>query len=164
MSTLKPFTIIIILFVSIFPITFTTLTSSSEDIAVSAINKAEEVIASVYQGVLEAEKSGACVSDLLARLNAVGEILAEARISYRLKDFDGALRSANLCYEEGEKLRIDAYTLRDLALREDSQRFRWTMIWSILNVTVIIFASFMGWRIFKRRYFNRISREKPEVV
>jgi hypothetical protein len=165
MSALKPFPVIMILFVSMFPIfTFTTLASSGEDVAVSAINRAEEAIAMAYQGVLEAEKAGADVSGLLARLNAAGKLLAEARISYRLEDFDGAVRSANLCYEGGEEVRIDAYRLRDLALKEGGQRFRWTVIWSILGVTVIVCASFVSWRAFKRRYSRQTFENEARGV
>jgi len=165
MSASKPFQVLLILSVSILPIfAFMTLASNSEDIAVSAINSAEEVIALAYQGVLEAEMAGADVSGLLTRLNFAGEFLADARISYRLENFDGAVLSANRCYEEGEKVRVDADRLRDFAVEEWNQRFLWTMLWSILGVVVIVCASFLGWRIFKRRYFNQILRKRPEVA
>jgi len=160
MSTLKLFPIILILFASIFPIfTFATLASSSEDMTVSAINRAEEVIALAYQSVLEAEKAGADVSGLVTRLNAVVELLAEAHISYRLEDFDDAVRSANLCYEKGEKVRFDADRMRDLAVEDGRQRFWWTIVESIVGVGVVICGGFLSWHLFKRRYFHGMRPE-----
>jgi len=164
MSASKLFQVLLILSVSIFPIfAFMPLASSSEDIAVLAINRAEEVVALAYQSVLEAEMAGADVSGLLTRLNVAGELLAEARISYRLENFDGAVGSANRCYEEGEEVRVDADRLRDLAVEDGRQRFLWTMLWSILGVVTILCLSFLGWRVFKRRYYRRVLGMRPEV-
>lgn len=160
MSTLKLFAVILILFAFVFPIfTFTTPASSTEDIAVSAINRAEEVIALAYQSVLEAEKAGANVSGLLTQLNVAGQLLAEARTSYRLEDFDRAVRSANLCYENGEKVRFDAQRLKDLATKDGRQLFWWTTVGSIVGVGAVIFGGFLGWQLFKRRYFQRMGTE-----
>jgi len=119
---------------------------------------------SAHEAVLEAERAGANVSGLLARLKVAGEGLAQAHISYRLGDFDVAARSAELCSQIGEEVMVEAYELRGLALEEAVQRFRWTMIGSVLSVAIVVGASFLGWRIFKLRYYRRVSGMRPEVV
>jgi len=137
--------------------------ASSQVVAASAVSRAEEVLASAYEAVLEAEGAGANVSVLVARLNEAGDLLAQAQVLYRLEDFEGAARFADLCGEIGEEVRIKALELRDLAVEEASQRFTWTMIGSIVGVVVILCLSFLGWRAFKRRYFRRVLGMRPEV-
>ena len=135
----------------------------SEDVAASAVSRAEDVVASAYEAVLRAEGSGANVSGLLIRLDEAGELLAQAHVSYRLEDFDGAARFADLCGQIGEEVMVEAYDLRSLALEEAVQRFWWTMIGSVLGVVAIVCLSFIGWSVFKRRYYGRVLGMRPEV-
>jgi len=164
MGALKPVTILLALLVFASTLFVFNTSALSENVAASAIEKAEGLMVSAYQAVLEAERAGANVSVLVARLNVAGEGLAQAHISYRLGDFDGAARSADLCSQIGEEVRVEAYGLRGLALEEAGQRFRWTMIGSILGVAIVVGASFLGWRIFKLRYYRRVLGMRPEVV
>ena len=138
--------------------------ASSQVVAASAISQAEQALASAYEAVLEAEQAGANVTGLLARLNEAGDLLAQANVLYRLGDFDGVARFAELCGQIGEEVRVEAHGLRDLALEEAAQRFRWTMIGSILGVAIVVGGSFLGWRIFKRRYYRRVLGMRPEVI
>jgi len=164
-SVLKPFAILLTLLVFVSPVfAFGDSALSSENVAASAISMAEESVVSSYQAVLEAEAAGANVSDLLARLNVAVEDLAQAHISYRLGDFDGAGRFASLCIDVGEAVKIEAYKLRDLAVEGGRQRFWWTMVGSIIGVGAVVCGSFLGWRVFQRRYFQRVFGMKPEVV
>jgi len=138
--------------------------ASSQVVAASAVSRAEEVLTSAYEAVLEAEGAGANVSALVARLSEAGDLLAQAQVSNRLGDFVGTARLADLCGEIGEEVRIKALELRDLAVEEAGQRFRWTIIGSIVGVVAILCLSFLGWHIFKLRYYRRILEMKPEVV
>lgn len=164
MSTQRLLLILLILYAFLSPIFVFKVHASSQDVATSAISRAEEAVASAYEAVLQAEGSGANVSSLLIRLNDAGGFLAQAHVSYRLEDFDGAARFADLCRQIGEEVRVEAYDLRGLAVEEAVQRFRWTVIGSVLGVAIIVGASFLGWRIFKLRYYRRILGKKPEVV
>jgi len=163
-SNLKLLLIFLVLSAFTSPIFVLRVRASSESVAASAVNQAEQALASAYEAVLEAERTGVNVSGLLARLNEAGELLARAHVSYGLGDFDGAARSADLCGQIGEEVRVEAHGLRSLAVEEVVQRFRWTMIGSILSVTVIVGAGFLGWRMFKLRYCRRVLGMKPEVA
>lgn len=154
------FTVFFVLVVSVF--VMESCVAGAEEAGL-AIERAEGVVVSAYQVVLDAEGAGANVSGLLVQLNRAGEFLAQARVSYRAGDFDGAVRSADLCNEIGEGVRGEAEGLKNLAVVQGAQRFRWTMIGSILGVTIIMGASFFGWRIFKLRYYRRVLEMKPEV-
>lgn len=164
MSNLKPLLIFLLLSAFTFPIFVLRAHASSQVVAASAVSQAEQALASAYEAVLEAEQAGANVSGLLTRLNGAGELLARAHVSYRLGDFDGAASLANLCMDVGEAVKMEAYGLRDLAVEDGLQRFRWTMIGSILGVAIIVGASFLGWRVFKLRYCRRVLGMRPEVA
>ena len=164
MSTLKALLILLVLFAFVPPISVLKVYASSQDVAVSAISQAEEVLASAYEVVLEAEQAGADVSDLLARLNVAGEYLASSHVWYELGDYTNATRFANLCYDVGEEVRNGAYALKNKAYGLWATGLVVRMTVSIVGVVVIVFLSFVGWRAFKRRYHKRVLRMKPEVV
>lgn len=126
------------------------------------IDQGEEVLASAYESVLEAEQAGADVSSLLARLNDAGENLAEAHMSYKLGDFDGAVHSADLSSEIGEEVRSEAYELKNKAYGSRVTDLVIRVIGSTFGVMVVFFASFFGWRVFKRRYYRRNSKKNPK--
>ena len=164
MSNLKPLLILLVLSAFTSPPFVLRAHASSQVVAAPAISQAEEVLVSAYEAVLEAEQAGTNVSGLLTRLNEAGDLLAQAHVLYRLEDFDGAARFSDPCREIGEEVRDEALGLRDQAVLEADQRFRWTMIGSILGVAIIVGVSFLGWRTFKLRYHRRILEMKPEVV
>jgi uncharacterized protein YneF (UPF0154 family) len=39
-----------------------------------------------------------------------------------------------------------------------------TVTGSLASVIVIVFGSFWGWHVFKRRYIRRVLKKKPEVA
>lgn len=154
------FTVLFVLVVSIIAVD---CVADAEEASL-AVKRAEGVVDSAYRVVLEAEGAGANVSGLLFQLNRAGDLLAQASVSYRTGDFDGTVRSADLCSEIGEDVRGEAEGLKDLAVVQGAQRFRWTIIASFLGVAIIVCATFVGWHIFKLRYYRRVSEMKPEVA
>jgi len=164
MSMPKLLVVLIILSAFVFPIFVCRIDASSGDVAASAIGQAEGVVASAYEAVLEAEQAGANVSGLLVRLNEAGELLARAQVAFRLGDFDEAVVSANLCSEIGEGVRSEADELRVKAYGGRVTGSWLTMTGSMVSVVAVVFGSFWGWRVFKRRYIRRVLRMKPEVV
>jgi hypothetical protein len=138
--------------------------SNSKDTATISIERAENALVSAYQAVLEVEQVGANVSGLLAQLNEAGELLAEAHMAYRLRDFDEATRFADLCYDVGESVKNKADELRVEAYRSRTMGLWLTMSGSLVGMVAVVFGSFWGWRVFKRRYYEQILRKKPEVA
>jgi len=138
--------------------------SNSKVIAITGIERAENVLVSAFQAVLAAEQVGANVSDLLAQLNEAGEFLAEAHMVYRLEDFDEATRFADLCYDVGERVRSLADELRVEAYGSRTMGFWLTMTGSLVGVVAVVFGSFWGWRLLKRHFYRRGLRMKPKVA
>jgi len=165
MSVSKLFFVLLILFVFVAPVFVSeAFGADGEIVAASAIDGAEGVMVSAYEAVLDAEKAGANVSGLLARLNVAGEYLANAHVWYGLGDFDNATRFANLCYDVGEEVKNEAVELKNEAHGLWVTDLVVRMTGSIIGVVIIVFLSFMVWRAFKRRYHKRILGMKPEVV
>jgi hypothetical protein len=135
-----------------------------EDVAVSAVDRAEVAAASAYEAVLDAEEAGVDISGLLAELNVAGRYLAQAHVWLGLGDFDEATRFADLCYDVVVDVRNEAYGLKNeghgLWVNDSVVR----MTGSIVGVVVVVFVGFVVWRVFKRRYRRRVLGLRPEVV
>jgi len=137
--------------------------SKSEDVATLSIARAEENVSLAYQAVKDAEGARANISGLLSELNEAGELLAKANMSYRIGDFENATFLADASTEKSDSIKIEAYRIRDLALYQGLVNFQSTIAASILSVAAILFISFTGWRLFKRRYYQRVLKLKPEM-
>ncbi len=135
-----------------------TVASVSESEASSALTSAEATAISAYHAVLTAENAGANVSDLLVQLNAAGELLAQAKMAYRLGDFDETVRSAGLCSAIAESVKNRADELNVEASRSGIPGFWVTLTASLVGIAAVSFGSFEGWRLFKRRYYKRVLR------
>lgn len=141
------------------------LASAQNDDGVSAVlTKAEQVTASAYDAILEAEQYGTNVSSLLARLNLAGEYLAEAHVWYRLGVSDNVSLFAGLCVNVAEDVKQGALELRDEAKSSRENNFVVTVIGSSVGVISIIVLGSIVWRIFKRNHYRKILGLKPEVV
>lgn len=132
--------------------------------AVLAINTAEEVTGSAYQTVKEAEMAGADISGFSQLLRDAAQLLAQARTSFRVGDFDSAVRFASLTSEIGIEVETKASRLRELKRGLPVMQVWLTIVESILGVLAVILLSFWSWRVFKRLYYRRIRTAKPEVV
>ena len=163
MSVLK-FCVLLLVLVQISTMLSPAAALDSEGEAVLAIGAAEEVMASAYQAVREAEMAGADISGFSELLTDAAQILAQAHTSFRVEDFDSAVRFANLTNEIGEEVKVKAYRLRDLQRGLPVWQMWLTMVQSIFAVLVVVLASFWSWRVFKRIYYRRIGALKPEVT
>jgi len=156
--------ILVVFSLLLLPVLISKVNASSEDMAASAISQAEESVASSYEAVLEAQGVRADVSGLLDQLNVAGKHLADARMLYKLGDFDGAVHSAELSSEIGEEVRNEAVELKNEAHGLWVWDLWLRMTISIVGVASVVFLSFLLWRSFKRRYHGRVLGMKPEVV
>jgi len=163
MSASKLFFVFLVLLVFLVPNFVPESSASDSDSTSSAIKQAEATMVSAYEAVLEAEQVGANVSDLLARLNVAAENLANAHIRQGLGDFENATRFANLCYDIGEEVRGEARKLKIETYRPYVTSLLIRTIVSNASIIGIILASFLGWHAFKRRYYKRMLRMKPQV-
>lgn len=138
--------------------------SSEEAVAEESMSEAESVVVSAYRAVLEAEKVGANVTILLSQLNDAVSYLSKAYMSYRMGNLEDASHSANLCVDVGKEIEMEALGLRDEAEKESSRSLVNVLILSGIGVFSVLCVSAAGWGIFKKLYFKRILKLKPEVA
>ncbi len=138
--------------------------SNLVDTATTSIEIADNALVSAYQAILETERAGADVSNLLVQLNDAGDILAKAHIAYTLKDFEDATSFANACYYIIEDVKSQTNELRDMSHKSRIVGFWLTITGSLVGVVAVVFGAFWSWRVFKRRYIRQIPKMKVEVA
>jgi hypothetical protein len=141
-----------------------TFAEGDRDAATSALKNAEDATSLAYQTVVKAEKVGANVSDSLAQLNEAGGFLAEAQVAFRLGKYGETVRLANLCYNTGNSVASQAGELQLEASGQQRVDDFVKIGESTIGLIVVGFGSFWAWRIFKRSYYRRALKMKPEVV
>lgn len=135
-----------------------------KDVALSAVEGAEETVIAAYEAVLEAETVGADVSGLLDRLDAAGVYLALARMCSRTGNMEGVAGNASLSVEALDGLVEEAWSLRNKAVIEAGERFWMAISGSVVGMATVVCGGWLGWRWFKKRYSQRSLEMKPEVV
>lgn len=115
--------------------------ASNDDTVTVVLTNTEEISASAYEAILEAEQAGANVSSLLDRLNLGGENLADI-----------------------EDLRSEALALRDEAKSLRETNFVVTVVGSVVSMVIVVVSCFFAWHVFRRRYLRRVLGSRPEVV
>ena len=139
----------------------------SQNEAASAIDTAEDVMASAYQAVKVAEIAGATkrqLSGFSGLLKDAAELLAQAHNSFRVGDFDRAVQFANLASEMGKEVNATAVGLGEQTLGKPATQMWLTMVRSLFAVLAVVLASYLGWRVFTRLYYRRIRATRPEVA
>jgi len=165
MSISKLFFALLILSVYAFPVfVLGAIGVDGEDVAMSAVDGAEVAVASAYEAVLDAEEAGADVSGLLAELNVAGGYLADAHVWLGFGDFDEAVRLADLCYDAVVDVRNEAFELESEANALSVTDSVLRMAGSMVGVVVVVFLGFVFWRVFRRRYNERVLEMRPEVI
>jgi len=137
--------------------------SINQEVAGSTISEAEQSMAQAYEAVLDAERVGADISGLLVGLNDAAALLSQARMAFDVGDFEEATRFAESTSEIGYDVVDEAELLEIEANNAQVYRSWWFLVISTLGVSVVIVASLLGYKYFKRHYYQRLSKMKPRV-
>ena len=132
--------------------------------ALSSFTNVEENVFETYSIVLAAEAAGANVSVLWDRLNFAGEYLALAKISLRTGNLEGAETNTRFSIESLEGIVEEAEVLKATAVRELSAYSQIVIVGSVIGIVTIILCSILGWNWFKKRFYTRVLKMRPEVV
>ena len=132
-------------------------TSSKLQAANTAINQA-------FNAVLDAEATGANVTDLMAQINTAQGFLAQADNSYRTGDANAASIQADSLLPVAQKVILEAQNAKQNAIVSSQSVFWSTTALTVFGVFVFVLVLFLVWRCFKSGYIKRLSEAKPEVV
>ena len=130
----------------------------------SKLQEANIAVNQAYSAVLDAEKAGANVTNLILRLNYALEILAQAENSYRTGSTDTAATQADNVFPIAQQIKTTAQNIKQDALISSQNNFWWTIVFTLVSTIIFLEALILFWLWFKRRYIKNLSEAKPEVV
>jgi len=158
--------VLFLLIIMVFSLSLTRLPFhvSANDEASSAIGYADNALSRAFEAVLEAERAGANVSGLIARLNEAGELLAEAEIARKIGSISEAVSEAEQCSVLADGVRDEAITLKGEALAGAQIAFWQDLTVTAMGSAVFLIVLFFVWGWFKRAYAKKLLRMKLEVA
>lgn len=123
--------------------------ANSENEAVTKITEAENTLISAYEAVLEAEKAGANVADLLGNLTEAGELLSKAKSVLSTNE------SAAVDFAVESQAKLNGFLAKADALRVSAaQQLYWdfmvNVVGSIIGSVAVIGGGFVVWAVLKK--------------
>jgi hypothetical protein len=134
------------------------------DQVTSKLQAANTAINQAFNAVLDAEKAGANVTALLAQLNSAGYFLAQANISYRIRDYNTAEAHADSVLQIAQIETAAAQDARQAAFVSGQNAFWFLIAFTAIGSVVFISVLFLVWRRFKRHYISKSYKVQPEVA
>jgi CHASE3 domain sensor protein len=138
--------------------------TAQTDQATSKLQSANDAVNQAFNAVLDAEKAGANVTDLLTKLNTAQGILAQADNSYRVGDNNTATTQAESVLPIAQQVTNEAQDAKQTAIVSERNGFWSTIALTVIGVFVFVLVLFLVWRRFRRNYIERLSEAKPELV
>jgi len=153
---LRKIILISLVFFLVFPIIYTDSVfaqpDSDSEASSQAVKDAEENLVHAYEKVLEAEKAGANVSELLEKLNLAAHYFELAEASNNTGQMSAAWNNATLSIEITKRVKEDAAELFEEVSKQSSQRFILTSILSFTGITIVSLTGLYLWLLIKQRY------------
>ncbi len=117
-----------------------------------AVEAAQSIFVSDYRAVADAEKAGANVSSLLITLNEAGDLLSRADLALAEHDYETAFANASKAQQLLSGFADEASALKDDAAERGHSDFLIYFVGSIVGTAIVVLASFLVWRVVKRKY------------
>jgi hypothetical protein len=117
-----------------------------------AIANAENLVRNCYNASLEAEKSGANITQLVNALNEAGMFLSRASLAYDNGNFTSAVDFATQTQARLNGFVEWAQSIKEMGLEQTRRDFLISIVAPIAGSVAIIFGSFIVWFFLKRRY------------
>jgi CHASE3 domain sensor protein len=130
----------------------------------SKLQTANTAVGQAFNAVLDAEKAGANVTDLLAQLNTAQGRLAQAKNSDRTGNTNTAATQADSALTIAQQVTNEAQDAKQNAIVSNQNTYYSLMTLTVIGAIVFVLALFLVWRRFKRSYIKNLSDAKPEVV
>jgi predicted permease len=138
--------------------------AQTEEAAVAAIFSAGDELASAYEAAWDAEDLGVDVTLLLDRLDVAGELVAEATQALGRGDFAVAISLADSVGVGLAGFESEVAELTAVYQADRTRQFHLTLGVSVLGIVLVVVFGFLGWRVVKRRFLDRVLELKPEVA
>jgi hypothetical protein len=120
----------------------------------ASIQGADASINQAFTNVLAAEKAGGNVTQLLAKLNTAGALLAEAENDYKAGNLNNVASVADNARLIANQVNSDAIGLRNSSITQSQNNSLFTVLFSIISTITFIAVVLLIWRRVKTG-FNR---------
>ena len=161
---LKRFSVLFFVFALVFFIPCVSRVVGAESEAITRVSQAEDSLEVAYLSVVEAERAGVDVSELVVLLNAALEYYSEAERALESGEYDAAVQLAGEAMEASNVVLGADISLMFVAERVEEEAFRNQLLLSFGAVCFIVLFGFLGWRLFKGYYVRRVMGLRSEVV
>ena len=131
--------------------------------AEAKLQAANNTVTYAFNAVLDAERAGANVTDLLVQLNDAAGILAQAENAYRNGDNNTVMNNVDSVLPITQEVTTAAQTAKETASISAQNTLWLTIVLSVIGVFAFVSVLFLVWRRFRRNYVNNLSEAKPEV-
>ena len=138
--------------------------TAQTDQTTQELQAANTAVNQTFNAVLDAEKAGSNVTDLLAQINILQDILAQAENAYRSGDTNTATTKAQSVLPIAQQITLDAQNAQQNAIISSQNAFWTTIALTIIGIIVFVLVLFLIWRLVKQKYIKGLSEAKPEVV
>ena len=128
------------------------------------LQDSESSINLAFEKVLEAERAGANVTALVARLNEAVDLLVKANLLERNGKYDEAAEAASAAAKIAREVEDQALKLKDSAISNREFAFKISIAGSAVGISAFLFFMSRLWHRFKKYYVERILACKPEVT
>lgn len=135
-----------------------TYQEASNDVA-----SADQALRGAFNGVLDAEKTGANVSALLVRLNDAGGNLTLAEDALAAGNYSDAVGFAGACESLSNGVGADAVVFKSDAVAAAGNWWM-TVLFSVAGSVVFAVVLLFVWRRFRSGYLKKMLGSRPEVT
>lgn len=129
----------------------------------SKLQAANSAIIQAFNAILDAEESGANVTDLINQLNVGSELLAQANIEYATGNLSSAANNADAVLPIAHEVLVDAQNAKQ-TISVSGQTTSWsTLALASVGIFSFVLVLFLLWRWLKKKYVTNLYDTKPEV-
>lgn len=140
------------------------LVLAQTDQTASKLQAAKSAIRQAFNAVLDAEKAGGNVTELVSRLNSAGQLLAEAENVQRRGGTANVALNAESARQIADHVNDDSIKLLNIRFVESQNNFWLTITFSIFGTVAFVLVLWIVWKRFKWRFINKLLGMKPEVI
>jgi hypothetical protein len=125
---------------------------------------ANSAVGRAFSAVLDAEKAGGNVTQLLVKLSIAGELLSNAQNIFNSANPANVTSMLESVTQMAKQINGEAINLQNVSVVESQNNFWLTLIFSTVGAAVFSFVLLFVWRRFRRSFMKKLLGLKPEVV
>jgi CHASE3 domain sensor protein len=130
----------------------------------SKLQTANSAVAQAFNAILDAEKAGGNVTQLLVKLNIAGEYLAKAQNAYNSGNTTNVATLVENARQITDQVNGDAVKLAEVNLVDSQNDFWLTFTFSFVGAVLFVVSLLFVWRRFRRSFMKKLLGMKPEVA